>query len=457
MAIRSSAGTGVIVSLVVFILISIFLLVMSILFYSGKTEAINESKTMAAQLDEYARPNERNAEALNAVKDAAKKDRKSVLGFVLDQHNSMKTWVDGNPNSSVDSIKRRFDEFGDGTTLYNAMKNMNRQLADSGNELASLKERIAAMQAEHDGLMAQVEEANRARDTLLAAESKQLETYRTATDEHLGEIAQVREKMETASDKLRDRYTDEIKQLQDEGDALRHDTVGLKSRIEELEAYRSENRLKPPDPATLVDGRIIDIAGSNNQVYVDRGQQDQIVLGMTFEVYDDASQIRPQADGQFPRGKASLQIIKVGKNTSTAKITRSTFGRPVVREDVIVNAIYDPNYKFKFLVHGQFDIDGDGRPTEEDAAYLRSQIENWGGIVMHGETLPGDLDFLVLGVTPPDPPRPAQDASMLQQQDYIRQKTIFHTYQKLSEQAQNAKIPTLNATRLHILTGGTGL
>ncbi|MCH2149335.1 MAG: hypothetical protein MK095_07865, partial [Phycisphaerales bacterium] len=420
MAIRSSAGTGVIVSLVVFILISIFLLVMSILFYSGKTEAINESKTMAAQLDEYARPNERNAEALNAVKDAAKKDRKSVLGFVLDQHNSMKTWVDGNPNSSVDSIKRRFDEFGDGTTLYNAMKNMNRQLADSGNELASLKERIAAMQAEHDGLMAQVEEANRARDTLLAAESKQLETYRTATDEHLGEIAQVREKMETASDKLRDRYTDEIKQLQDEGDALRHDTVGLKSRIEELEAYRSENRLKPPDPATLVDGRIIDIAGTNNQVYVDRGQQDQIVLGMTFEVYDDASQIRPQADGQFPRGKASLQIIKVGKNTSTAKITRSTFGRPVVREDVIVNAIYDPNYKFKFLVHGQFDIDGDGRPTEEDAAYLRSQIENWGGIVMHGETLPGDLDLLVLGVTPPDPPRPAQDASMLQQQDYIR-------------------------------------
>ena len=51
MAIRSSAGTGVIVSLVVFILISIFLLVMSILFYSGKSDAIEQSKTMSAQLD----------------------------------------------------------------------------------------------------------------------------------------------------------------------------------------------------------------------------------------------------------------------------------------------------------------------------------------------------------------------------------------------------------------------
>lgn len=457
MAIRSSAGTGVIVSLVVFILISIFLLVMSILFYSGKSDAIEQSKTMSAQLDEFARQRERNGETFQSVKDAAKKDRKSVLGYVLDQHNSMKAWVDGNPNSTLESIKRRFEPISDGTTLYNSMKNMNRQLADTGNELAALKQQISALQEEHDGLTTQVEAANRARDTLLAAESKQLETYRTATDEHLGEIAEVREKMETASDKLRDRYTDEIKQLQNEGDALRHDTVGLKSRIEELEAYRSKNRLQPPDPASLVDGRIIDVAGTNEQVYVDRGRQNQIVLGMTFEVYDDASQIRPQADGQFPRGKASLQIIKVGENTSTAKITRSTFGRPVVREDVIVNAIYDPNYKFKFLVHGQFDIDGDGRPTEEDAAYLRSQIENWGGIVMQGETLPGDLDFLVLGVTPPDPPRPQQDASMLQQQDYIRQKTIFHTYQKLSEQAQNAKIPTLNATRLHILTGGTGL
>ena len=38
MAIRSGAGTGVIVSLVVFVLTTVFLLVLSIVFYTGKVE-----------------------------------------------------------------------------------------------------------------------------------------------------------------------------------------------------------------------------------------------------------------------------------------------------------------------------------------------------------------------------------------------------------------------------------
>ena len=38
MAIRSGAGTGVIVSLVVFVLTTVFLLVLSIVFYAGKVE-----------------------------------------------------------------------------------------------------------------------------------------------------------------------------------------------------------------------------------------------------------------------------------------------------------------------------------------------------------------------------------------------------------------------------------
>ena len=63
-----------------------------------------------------------------------------------------------------------------------------------------------------------------------------------------------------------------------------------------------------------MDGSIIDIAGSNDQVYINRGRDDQIVLGMTFEIYGDAAQIRPNEDGQFPEGKGSLQVIKVAWN-----------------------------------------------------------------------------------------------------------------------------------------------
>lgn len=457
MAIRSNAGTGVIVSLVVFILISIFLLVMTILFYSGQATQMEAAQKAEAAREEYASKRDRNSEQFQTIEAAAKKNRQSVLGYLMEEHNALKTYVAGNPDESMENIQRRFSSLGVDSTIYNSFKDSNRKVSDTQNELDSLRQQAQSLQEERDRLTADVESASRARDTLLAAESKQIEKYRTATDEHLSQIADVREKMEMSTDKLRDRYSDTITELENEVDALRQEKVVLKSRVEDLEGRINKTRIKPNDPDTLVDGNIIDIAGSNDQVYLDRGRRDQVVLGMTFEVYDDAAQIRPSSDGEFPRGKASLQVIKVGDNTSTAKITRSTVGRPVVRNDVIANAIYDPKYKFRFLVHGQYDIDGDGYPSEEEAAYLRSQIENWGGVVVRSDTLPGDLDFLVLGVEPMDPVRPPQDASMLVQQDYIRKKTIYHDYQELYDQARNAQIPILNANRLHILTGGTDL
>lgn len=457
MAIRSNAGTGVIVSLVVFILISIFLLVMAIIFYSGQTKQMETAREATNTLDEYALKRERNSEQLQTIVAEAKKERKSVLGYLLEENNNLKTFVAGNPDESMENLERRFSAMDVDSTVYNGMKDLDRRLNDTQNELESLRTQAQSLQQERDRLVADVEAASRSRDNLIAAESKQVEKYRNATEEHLAQISDVREQMEVATDKLRDRYSDQISELENEVDALRQEKVILKSRVEDLEERINKTRIKPHDPETLVDGNIIDIAGANDQVYINRGRKDQIVLGMTFEVYDDAAQIRPTASGDFPRGKASLQVIKVGDNTSTAKITRSTIGRPVVRNDVIANAIYDPTYKFKFLVHGQYDIDGDGYPSEEEAAYLRSQIENWGGIVVRSDTLPGDLDFLVLGVEPMDPVRPPQDASMLVQQDYIRRKTIYHDYQELYNQARNAQIPILNANRLHILTGGTDL
>ena len=43
--------------------------------------------------------------------------------------------------------------------------------------------------------------------------------------------------------------------------------------------------------------------------------------------------------GALPRGKSSLQVVKVGDATSTCKLTRSVPGRPIVRNNVIANAI----------------------------------------------------------------------------------------------------------------------
>jgi hypothetical protein len=127
----------------------------------------------------------------------------------------------------------------------------------------------------------------------------------------------------------------------------------------------------------------------------------------------------------------------------------------VVRGDVIANAVYDPKYIYKFLIHGKFDVDGDGRPTETEADYLRSLVLQWGGAVVSGNELPGDLDFLVLGVPPTEPPPPAADAPQALLTDYIKRKEAVDLYTRLLGQATNAQIPVLNANRFFILTGYT--
>jgi hypothetical protein len=180
-------------------------------------------------------------------------------------------------------------------------------------------------------------------------------------------------------------------------------------------------------------------------------------MGMTFEVYDDVEALRQvdQFTGALPRGKASLEVIKVGETTSTCKIVRAVPGRPVVRDDVIANAVYDPNYKFKFLIHGKFDVNGDGVPTEVEADYLRGRVEEWGGVVVRGEELPGDLDFLVLGDEPPFPGPLRADPTPHETKIWIEKRTAYETYNRLKDHARDAQIPWLNANRFFILTGHT--
>jgi hypothetical protein len=127
----------------------------------------------------------------------------------------------------------------------------------------------------------------------------------------------------------------------------------------------------------------------------------------------------------------------------------------VVKGDVIANAVYDPAYKFKFLIHGKFDVDGDGKPSETEAEYLRSLVIEWGGTVVTGEEIPGDLDFLVLGVEPPNPPPPPANASDVVVSDFIKKRQAHDTYVNLYKQAREAQIPVLNANRFFILIGHT--
>jgi hypothetical protein len=457
---RTSSGTGVVVSLVVFVLCTVFLLVLTIVFYSGKAKATQSEVAAQSTLAKYVTREQRQRENIKALEGTVNPMRgESVVRHLQEEYQELMGYVSGNPTLAFPSLESQFQNYGVGQdgTVRDALQKLNSDLNGRENELDARTNELTAARTEINDLDGDIERMKEGHQDELDTVIGKISTYEKAAEDYRTEMHKVKGEYYSAIDRLRERYEGDIARLENEKDALYQDRVVLKSRVDELQEILSVSRLQAQDPSTLVDGRIVDTIGGSDEVYINRGKKDRIVLGITFEVYDDASALQEidRLTGEMPRGKASLQVIQVRETTSKCMITRGIPGRPVVRTDVIANAVYDPNYVFKFMVHGKFDVDGDGRPSEAEAEYLRSLIVSWGGEVVQGEMLPGDLDFLVLGMEPPLPPDLRPNATEFQIDDWVRKRRAYERYHELFHQASEAQIPVLNANRFFILIGYT--
>lgn len=464
MAVRTGAGTGVVVSLVVFVLTTVFLLVLTIVFYAGKTREMEAKAAAETALSNYVRPAQRNTDTFKAIESEAKAAGDSVAGYLSTRYGNLMTYVDGNPATPIERVQAELNRFGvkNEGVVRARMQEMHRDLNAGKTEIEGLNNQLKGLNAEVAQKEAQMTQLKAAHQQEVDGFEAKIASYRDAVVANRQDVQKAVDEFNRAKDNLRVQYQSRIDDQQRDIDEQGRELAGLRGRLAELERARDATRLKAQDPSLLVDGKVIDAPGSADQVFIDRGRKDRIVLGMTFEVYANESQLRPLPTGEMPRGKASLQVTKVSETTSTCKITRSTPGQPIVRGDVLANAIYDPTHKFKFAIHGKFDIDSDGKPTEAEADFLRSLVMQWGGAVVEIDstsaqeiTLPGDLDFLVLGVDPPKPaPLPA-DAPIVVINDWLARNAVYDRYYALYRQAQQAQIPVLNANRFFILIGHT--
>jgi hypothetical protein len=456
MAIRSGTGTGVIVSLVVFVLTTVFLLVLCIVFYIGNRDLGNKLKGAEDKLNVYETSKDRDG-AMQTYFSLAKEANLSVAKYLISQIEERNKILTGNPSATAPEIRAEFKtSLSSGkslaitvgllqTSLESSIKEAKAHISDLENKrmiIQNLKQQLAS-QANYSNDEVQIvkEEWKGMQDEAIRLSSKTAQYFSGRLDR---------------DERLRGGFSGRIQQLGEDVDILTMEIGRLQSTIVELRDKIGSGRMSAVDPAILVDGTILEVS-TGDEVFIDRGSQDRIELGMTFEVYDSPSQLRVDIDGVMPRGKASIEVVKVGKTTSTAKITRSTSSQPIVRDNIIVNAVYDPNYTYSFLVHGNFDADGDGLP-EPNNSFIKDQIERWGGKIIDDEgMLPGDLDFLVLGITPQEPMgRPPRGASDTMLDDYARRKKAFLDYGRLLDQARAAQVPVLTSNRFRVLTGQRG-
>lgn len=455
MAAKTSMGVGLSITVGLLSTATLVLFILTFVFLARKQNLEQEIQKLQDEYKEVVTNSERNSDEVRKLIADAKKKNQSLAAFMVDTSRTLgeKTLGTGGvtPSALVEGIGKALEGQGAGSFAG--------ALADRDSKLADLDKRLkdaeSARQRALTDFQNAVELTSRQKadyDSGVAAMSKNINKYKDDIDESRKQLTDAMSKMTETIQKIKAQAEDQEAELNGrltkQGDEL---ALAQRKIADLIEKIRGKT-FGPGDEAALVDGEVIGLDPVSNNVYINRGKAHKIVLGLTFEVYNNASGIRPDgASGDYPRGKATVEVVKVDESSSVARVVRNPRGNPVVKGDVIANVVYDPKKVYKFMIYGNFDTNRDGTSTPDESADIRALIQEWGGVVV--DSLVGDLDFLVLGSKPVAPPAPPASAPPEVVREYLRLKRVVVEYEEIQRQAIATSTPILNQNRLFTLVG----
>jgi uncharacterized coiled-coil protein SlyX len=456
MASRTSASTGMLVGLSVFALLSLVFFVLTVVFLARSQRLDNDLVTARNDLAAAVRPDEKDDRWEEIKRQASAAGGKGAVRYLDSGLSDTMRLVTGNRKDSPETFAKKMTEaFGESSApLMTVLSEKDKQIADLNAQLAAAQaERTSAqddLKAASDRL-GRVQEENRSTVNALNAE---IGGYKAELDRYRTGVETTQASMEERVESIRAETDKSTGELQGKVDTLSQELLVKQEQLDKALGKANTERLKPGEESALVDARVVATNAAAKQVYVGVGRKQNAVLGMTFEVYSVGTAITPDAEGNYPPGKASLEVVRVDENSSLARITREVRGQPVIQGDAVANAIYDPNKRYTFTVFGSFDTNNDEIATPQEAAEIEAMIKSWGGKLSEGIT--GDTDFLVLGSRPILPPEPKREDPIELIQRYLKLQQVVQKYDELFETAKRTSIPILNQNRLMTLTGMAG-
>lgn len=454
MARSTSTSIGAGVTLGIMGILTLLFFVLTVVFFAQKQTAEKDKAEHAAQNKAIVSDSERNTESVVRMIDEAGKSGKSLVGFVQTQQRDLAQKVTGNQNASASDLMNAMNAaIGDqGGSLVGALAARDAKITQLDK---AAKDADAARQAALADLQAQAGITKKQKedfDSALTAMKADIGKYQSDIDAARAELDKARGEMAAAIDRNKREFEDKEADLNARIAKANDDLLVAQAKVRELQSRLGGQSLKGNDEYALVDGQIIGLDASGANVFINRGRQDKMILGLQFEVFGDATAIRPDArTGEFNRGKATVEVIKIDEDSATARIIRNPRGNPIVKGDVIANPIYDPKKVYTFLVYGNFDFNADGRFTADEKLDIEALVTSWGGKVT--DTLAGDVDFVVLGSRPVVPPAPANDAPPAVVEQHVLEVRKQQQYDRLLQQAAATSIPILNQNRLFTLIG----
>lgn len=449
---RTSTSVGMGVTITILGILTFAFFVTTIIFFGQMNSARNDLADYESRMSEWVTPADQQNDQIRVFADLADRERKSTVAFLAESLNeSIRLGLGG--RGSVAEFRQAAEPLVSGNRgLVGAVRQRDSQIAQLNTRISEIE---ASLQTAQQNLLAERQKVERISQDFsrqLAAMEEQVRRTTGEIESYRGGINAAEADMDQRVERIRSSARDTEAQLQDNIRRLESENLRLQDAMARLQEDRAGDRLMPTDEFALVDGEVIGLNPVENQVFIGLGRRDRLRLGMRFQVYSDPSVIRPDAEGNYPAGKATIEVVSIGETSSAARIIRQITGNPIARGDVIANPIYDPRKVYTFLVYGLFDFNNDGRATTMGRDELQAQIERWGGRVT--DELSGDVDFLVLGRRPALPPAPPSTAPLAVQQEYIRLSQLVRRYDDLLERAQRTSLPILNENRLRTLLDG---
>ena len=291
--------------------------------------------------------------------------------------------------------------------------------------------------------------ANLRKEDFLQAEKDILQQEVNAERE---DYKKLRELVEQTADQRVQTFVAELDKERAEREQLNQDLLRTQAQLELTEGKmkRAQDEVSmtkpPPDsnaPAMIADGKVILVDLHTKVVHINKGSDDRVYQGLTFAVHDKNAPL--PKDG---KGKAEIEVFDVQKTISAARIISPDSRRPILRNDVIANLIWDSAKKNVFVLTGEFDLDNKAGPDDDAALKMKALIEKWGGRVDNAITV--DTDFLVLGNRPTVRKKPTFEEIEIDPQATDKYETslrVRENYEKLRTQAQALWIPVFTYDR----------
>jgi len=218
-------------------------------------------------------------------------------------------------------------------------------------------------------------------------------------------------------------------------------------------ALTQVSEIKPaPDkeaPAFQADGNVVLVNEAAGVIHINLGSDDRVYQGLTFSVYDRSAGI--PRDG---KPKAQVEVFAIDQKVSAARVLSSDPKNPITTGDLIANLIWDPAKQNQFIVVGDFDLNGDGKPDFDGVTKIEALIQRWGGAVSK-EVTPL-TDYVILGTEPQVPTQPtpeAQTADPTALEKYNAAKAKNDRYNQIRQRAETLWVPVFSYDRFLYFTG----